>query len=103
MVVRIGQNRVTRLRVYFKEWRKFRRLTLEQVAERADTTKSAIQKLETGETMYNQSSLEALAEALTTTPAELIAGPPSKDTPPTISPEVAKAIDVLVSAGFGKR
>lgn len=75
MVVRIGQGRTLRP-IWFREWREDRGLTLEGLAALLGTGKSAVLKIETGESRYNQASLEALAEALQCYPEDLTAGPP---------------------------
>lgn len=80
MVVRIGQNREEPPRkTFFKEWRKFRGLSQDQLAARLGTNKSAVSKMELGTSRYNQSSLEAWAEALGCEPHELISRPPTDD------------------------
>lgn len=91
MVVRIGQKGRAPRAVYFREWRKRRGLTQDQLAERLGATKGAISKLERGGSVYNQSSLEALAEALECQPWELLAGPPDKK--PTAIKVAANSID----------
>lgn len=65
---RTGEKR----RIYFKEWRKFRSLTQEQVAERIGTTKTRVTLKERQLEPYDEAYLEALAEALTTDPASLL-------------------------------
>lgn len=65
MVVRIGQNRERPARpVYFRHWREDAGLTQEELAERLDTTKSAISKLEHGHSKANQVTLEAFAAVI---------------------------------------
>lgn len=66
-------------RHYVKEWRKFRQLTQERLAERTPFTPGAISQLETGRTSYTQDMLEALAEALDCLPGDLISRNPFKD------------------------
>lgn len=72
MTARIGQNVGRGRRNFIKEWRDHRKLTLEQLAELVDSTKSGVQKIESGESGYNPDSLAAIAEALHCTPADLI-------------------------------
>jgi len=76
MVRKIGQDRGGRRRVYFREWRLFRELTQEQLAEMVGTGKAAISKLERGDVAYSQESLEAIADALRCEPADLISRRP---------------------------
>jgi len=63
-------------RHFIREWRKHRLLTLERLAERVGVTHGALSQLERGETNYTQPMLEALADALTCTPGDLISRPP---------------------------
>lgn len=59
-------------RHYIKEWRKFRQLTQEQLAERVGIDKSYLSKIENGKKRYDQPFLEAAAEALRCAPGDLI-------------------------------
>lgn len=63
-------------RHYVREWRKFRGLTQERLAERTPFTPGAISQLETGRTKYTQDMLEALAVALDCNPGDLISRNP---------------------------
>lgn len=63
-------------RHYVREWRKFRGLTQERLAERTPFSPGAISQLETGRTNYTQDMLEALAEALECKPGDLISRNP---------------------------
>jgi transcriptional regulator with XRE-family HTH domain len=78
MVERIGQKSARLRKTYFREWREFRGLTQEQLAELLGTGKSAVSKMERGENKYNQYSLEAWADALNCEPSDLISRPPSQ-------------------------
>jgi len=66
-------------RHYVREWRKFRQLTQERLAERTPFTIGAISQLETGRTSYTQPMLEALAVAMDCTPGDLLGRNPLKD------------------------
>jgi len=55
-----------------KEWRKYRGLTQEQLAERIGIARSYLTKIERGSRRYDQPFLEAAAEALRCEPANLI-------------------------------
>ncbi len=59
-------------RHFIKQWREYRGYTLEELAEKIGVTHGAIQQLETGKTHYRQQMLEALAEALACSAADLI-------------------------------
>lgn len=66
------QKKRTRRRTFFKEWREFRKLSQQQIAERLDTSVPSISRIESGTQPYTQDVLEALAEALMTDPASLL-------------------------------
>jgi transcriptional regulator with XRE-family HTH domain len=55
-----------------KEWRKYRGLTQEQLAERIGIARSYLTKIERGSRRYDQPFLEAAAEALRCEPSQLI-------------------------------
>lgn len=57
---------------FIREWRKFRELTQEQLAERIGISKSYVTKIESGKRRYDQPFLEAAAEVLRCEPADLI-------------------------------
>lgn len=66
-----------RRRVFIREWRKHRGLTLEQLAERVDTTHATLSRVERGRQDYTQGLLEALAEALSCDPEDLLMRDPT--------------------------
>lgn len=57
---------------FIREWRKYRHLTLEQLAERIGVTHGALSQLERGIVNYTQPMLEALAEAMNCRPGDLV-------------------------------
>jgi transcriptional regulator with XRE-family HTH domain len=61
---------------FIKEWRKSRRMTQEKLAELTNMTAGAISQLENGIVNYTQPTLEAIAEALSCTPSDLLSGEP---------------------------
>lgn len=79
MVQRIGQAAARKRRIFFRQWRERLGLTLEEVADRMGTTKSTVQKIETGEVMYSAGTLILYAEAVQCEPADLISRAPPKD------------------------
>jgi transcriptional regulator with XRE-family HTH domain len=63
----------------FKAWRKYRDLTQEQLAERIGMTKTRVSLKETGKEPYDQYYLEAMADALRTDAASLLARDPGAE------------------------
>lgn len=55
-----------------RAWRKFRHLTLEEVADAIGTTKAVISQLETGRTTLSQKWLDKIAPVLNTSPGYLL-------------------------------
>lgn len=71
-------------RHFVRKWRKYRLLTMEQLAERVGVTHGAIGQLERGEVNYTQPMLEAIADALACHPGDLVSHDPiQKDKQPT--------------------
>jgi DNA-binding Xre family transcriptional regulator len=68
-----------RRRILLKEWREYRDLTQEQLAERVGWSVGNVSQLERGLQGYSQEGLEALAEALQCDPGQLLTVDPSKD------------------------
>lgn len=64
-------------KTFIRAWRKKRGLTLEQLAERIETTASNLSMLERGQRGYAQETLEAIADALQTDVASLLMRDPS--------------------------
>jgi transcriptional regulator with XRE-family HTH domain len=64
-------------RWFLKQWRKHRGYTQERLAEMVGMSPGYFSDLEKGNRRYNQDHLEALAEALRCTPADLIIRDPS--------------------------
>lgn len=65
-----------RPRFYFKEWRKYRGLTQEELAGRIESTASSISQLETGKQGFTDSTLVAIADALNCEPGDLLSANP---------------------------
>lgn len=57
---------------YLQAWRKFRRITQDELAERVGTTKAVISLLESGQRPLSAKWLRKLAPALQTTPGHLL-------------------------------
>lgn len=62
---------------FVREWRHYRNLTQDTLAERVGTTKTSISRIEAGEQPYTQDFLEACAEALMCEPADLLMRDPT--------------------------
>jgi transcriptional regulator with XRE-family HTH domain len=67
------------LRTFVKEWRKYRGLTQEALADRVGMAVSNIAQLEQGRQGYSQTGLEAIADALQCSPGQLLTVDPTKD------------------------
>jgi transcriptional regulator with XRE-family HTH domain len=67
-----------RRRTYIAEWREFRGLTQEALAERLDTTKATISRIENRKIGYSQDFLEACADELGVHAATLISRAPDE-------------------------
>lgn len=66
------QKKRPRRRTFFKQWRQYRGLSQEQLANRLDSSVASISRIESGTQPYTQDVLEALADALQTDPASLL-------------------------------
>ena len=64
-------------RQYLRDWRKHRKLSQEELADRAGVTHGLISQLERGITGLTHDRLANLAAALDCSAADLLAGPPS--------------------------
>lgn len=64
-------------RTFIAQWRDFRNLTQEQLADRLDMTQSHLSMLENGRRGYTQETLEAVANALQTDVASLLMRDPT--------------------------
>src|SRR3954470_510444 len=61
-----------RLKTYIRDWRKFRNLSQEKLAEIVGTSPANLSRIESAEQDYTQSMLEAIAAALDTDAATLL-------------------------------
>ena len=76
---KVRPNLKTRKKTQIREWRKHRGLTLERLSDRIGVTPGALSQLERGDVGYTQPMLEALADALSCQPADLISRPPDTE------------------------
>ena len=79
VVPRFKRTAAPRRRIFLQEWRKYRGLTQEALAERVGMSKGNISQLEQGVQGYSQEGLESLAEALQCDPGQLLNVDPTKD------------------------
>jgi transcriptional regulator with XRE-family HTH domain len=76
-----------RLRTFFREWREFRGLKQNRVAELLEIEPSTLSRLEQGKSPYDQDMLERLAEIYECEPAEILAVDPNREPrPPSNAP-----------------
>ncbi|KQZ00871.1 hypothetical protein ASD45_08390 [Pseudolabrys sp. Root1462] len=68
-----------RRKTFIREWREFRDLTQDRLAERLEMSKAQLSRIETGLQPYSQDFLEACADALGTDPASLIMRNPTDE------------------------
>ena len=69
---------------FLRQWRKFKRLTQEQVAERVGVDFTTVGRIEKGELPYNQDYLERLALAIGVEVTDLLNADPLKPDPPRL-------------------
>jgi transcriptional regulator with XRE-family HTH domain len=101
-MTRIGQARP--IRWYLKEWRVHKGLTLERMAERLETNKGQVSKLERGEQRMNDSWLAGYAEALGIEPSQLLRDPEAPNLNDLLlkaTPEQIEKIKTIVSVIIG--
>lgn len=69
----------TRRPTFIKQWRAYRGLTQQQMADRLGTTKQSVSRIEGGQQTYTQESLEGIADILRCTPADLLSRDPAEE------------------------
>ena len=70
---------VPRRRIFLKQWREYRNLTQEQLADRVGWSVGNVSQLERGLQGYSQEGLESLADALQCDPGQLLTVDPTGD------------------------
>ena len=90
-------------RVFIREWRKYRGLTLMQLSQRVGITQPSLSRIETGKQPYSQPILEALAEALACEPSDLIGRLPGAPNELTVlinrvPPDAVDAVTNMIKA-----
>jgi transcriptional regulator with XRE-family HTH domain len=78
---RIGYQKAGRRPIFVRQWREFRGLSQEQLADRLDMSAAQLSRIESGKQPYTQDFLEAAAHALRTDVASLLMRDPSKEDP----------------------
>lgn len=66
---------------YVRQWREYRNLSLDALADRLDMSGAQLSRIERGLQPYTQDFLEGAADALTTDVASLLMRNPSKEDP----------------------
>ena len=81
----------SRAPTFMRQWRKFKKMTLEQVAERVEVDTSTVGRIERGEIPYNQDFLERVAFAYGCEVTDLLSVDPLRPDPPKLVYERLKA------------
>lgn len=68
---------MTNQKTFMREWREFRGLSIEDVADLIKTSKGYLSDLERGVRRYNQTKLEQIARALNCAPGDLLSYDPN--------------------------
>lgn len=77
-MAKVKFNLKTKQKTFIREWRNsIEGLTQARLSERIGVSEGAISQLENGTVAYTQPMLEALADALNCSPADLIMRPPT--------------------------
>jgi transcriptional regulator with XRE-family HTH domain len=78
---RIGSQRMRteRHRTYLRQWREYRKLTLDRAASRLGMSAAQLSRIETGKSPYSQDFLELAADAYGTDAASLLMRDPSDE------------------------
>lgn len=66
-------------RTFLREWRVHRDLTQEALADAMGISEAYLSDIENGKKRYNQEMMEKAAQALDTTPADIISRPPAEN------------------------
>lgn len=66
--------------MYVRQWRQYRRMKMEVLAEKCGLSVAHISQIETGSRGYTRASLEAIANALDTSPGYLLEFNPRRRT-----------------------
>lgn len=87
MVARIGLKGAKPVQTYFKEWREWKGWTQQELADRMDTTKQTVSRIESGARDWSKGYLEGFAHVI---------GCPNPTDPITRPPESPLTIDDML-------
>lgn len=96
MTKKLKPEEVKRGPTYLRAWRKFRKLTGEEVAERLDIDRTTISRIERGLYPYNQDFLEKAATLYGCEPEDLLMIDPLKPDPPKLVYDRLRAVDPVM-------
>lgn len=99
VMARIGPKKPVRW--FLLEWREYKGLTQEQVAERMDTNKGQVQKLENGKQRMNDRWIAGFAHAFDIEPSRLLQHPESPSADELLrqaSPEQRRQVQAVIEA-----
>ena len=88
--------------IYCKEWRQKARMSLQEVADKLDSTKSGIQKIESGADDFSGLTLAAYAMAVRCRPIDLFRRPDTAPHDEKYNGRQFIAATLMVLADFGK-
>jgi len=101
MITRIGSKR-RKAHFYLREWREYRHLTQDHLAERMEMSKSQISRVENIRREYTQRFLEAAAYALDCDVPDLFRHPSARSLDgllQTAAPDVKALLETLLKTG----
>lgn len=78
---------------YLREWRKYRKLSQETLADRLEIDRTTLSRIERGELPYNQDFLERAAVALGCEPEDIISRDPLRPDPPRLVYDALMTVD----------
>lgn len=76
MVARIGLKSALPAKTYFREWREWKGLTQQELADRLETTKATVSRIENGHRRWGKGYLEAFAHVMGCDVTDPISRPP---------------------------
>jgi transcriptional regulator with XRE-family HTH domain len=110
MVARIGLEGAKPANTYFREWREWKGWTQQELADRMDTTKQTVSRVESGERDWGKGYLEAFAFVIGCEPGDPITRPPTQPSadqllrgaPPEKRDEILAVIKTMLRTGNGQ-